>query len=159
MSRDDIIWVLEVNNCGLQDYIVMNKRVLTESASPTIPLGVSWSGMPFGILEMGNWIGFCMPCPSTSLPPIPLYQFSFPGLPTVQFWSLAVCKNGGGRPGPFYDMNDVSVYLSRQRGGGVPDRKDAFRRHVLCFEPRAIPKKFRIETVFVAAYPIQANYL
>ena len=24
-------------------------------------------------------------------------------------------------PGPFYCVNDVSVYLGRQRGGGVPD--------------------------------------
>ena len=35
-------------------------------------------------------------------------------------------------------MNDVSVYLGRQKGGGVPDRKDAFRTCVLCFEPRAV---------------------
>ena len=35
------------------------------------------------------------------------------GLPTVQFWLLAVCKNGGGRPGIFYHMNDVSVYRAR----------------------------------------------
>ena len=41
---------------------------------------------------------------------------SFPGLPTVQFLSLAVCKNGRGRPGMIYHMNDVSVYLGRQRG-------------------------------------------
>ena len=27
---------------------------------------------------------------------------------------LAVCKNRGGRPGPFYHMNDISVYLSRR---------------------------------------------
>ena len=27
-------------------------------------------------------------------------------------------KNRGGRPGPFYHVNDVSVYLGRQRGGG-----------------------------------------
>ena len=32
-------------------------------------------------------------------------------------------------------MNDVSVYLGRQTWGGVTDRKDAFRAHVLCFEP------------------------
>ena len=28
-------------------------------------------------------------------------------------------QNGGGRAGPFYHVNDVSVYLGRQRG--VPD--------------------------------------
>ena len=42
---------------------------------------------------------------------------SFPGLPTVHFLSLAVYKNGGGRPGPVYHVNDVSVYLGRQKGG------------------------------------------
>ena len=26
--------------------------------------------------------------------------------------------------GPFYHMNDISVYLSRQMGGGVPRRKN-----------------------------------
>ena len=35
-------------------------------------------------------------------------------------------------------MNDVSVYLGRQRGGGIPDRKGIFRTHVLRFEPRAV---------------------
>ena len=34
------------------------------------------------------------------------------------FWSLAVCKNGGGRPSLFYHVNDISVYLGRQRGEG-----------------------------------------
>ena len=36
---------------------------------------------------------------------------------------LAVCKNG---PGPFYHVNDISVYLGRQRGGGVPNQKNTF---------------------------------
>ena len=35
-----------------------------------------------------------------------------------------VCKNGGGRPGPFYHMNDVSVYQGRQREGRVPWLKE-----------------------------------
>ena len=39
--------------------------------------------------------------------------------PPSSLWSLAVCKNGGGRPGIIHHMNDVSVYLGRQRGGGV----------------------------------------
>ena len=41
---------------------------------------------------------------------------SFLGLPTFQFWLLAVCKNGGGRgrSGLFYHVNDVSVYLGGQ---------------------------------------------
>ena len=46
-------------------------------------------------------------------------------------------QNGGRRPGPVYHVNDISVYLGRQRGvGEVPDRKDAFRGHILRFEPR-----------------------
>ena len=45
---------------------------------------------------------------------------SFLGLPTVQFLITWVCKNGGGRPGPFYHMNDINVYLGRQRGEGSP---------------------------------------
>ena len=44
----------------------------------------------------------------------------FPGLPTVQFGLLAVCKNGGGRLGIIYHVNDISVYLGRQRGEGSP---------------------------------------
>ena len=38
---------------------------------------------------------------------------SFPGFPTVKFWSLAVCINGGGRPGRFYHVKYVCVYLGR----------------------------------------------
>ena len=33
------------------------------------------------------------------------------------FWSLTVSKNGRGRLGPFYHMNDANVYLGRQREG------------------------------------------
>jgi len=40
----------------------------------------------------------------------------------LQLCSLAVCKNRGGRPGPFYHMSDVSVYLGRQRWGGFLDQ-------------------------------------
>ena len=32
-------------------------------------------------------------------------------------------------------MNDVSVYLGRQRGGGVLNRKNAFCARILCFGP------------------------
>ena len=28
-------------------------------------------------------------------------------------------KNGGGRPGPFYHVNDISLYLGRRGEGGV----------------------------------------
>ena len=43
-------------------------------------------------------------------------------------WPLAVCKNGGGRPGPIYHVNDVSVCLGRQRGWGGkgPQSKELF---------------------------------
>ena len=56
--------------------------------------------------------------PKLSLVVLALYLASFP---TSSFSLLAVCKNGGGRPGSFYHVNDVSVYLGRQRGGGVSD--------------------------------------
>ena len=36
---------------------------------------------------------------------------------------LVSCKNRDGRPGPFYHVNDVSVYLGRQRGR-VPHQKN-----------------------------------
>ena len=36
------------------------------------------------------------------------------------------CKNGGGWPGQFYHVNDISVYLGRQRGGGVPGQRTSF---------------------------------
>ena len=46
---------------------------------------------------------------------------------------FAVCENGRGRPGPFCHVNDVSVYLGRQRVGGVLIRKNTFCAHVFCF--------------------------
>ena len=51
---------------------------------------------------------------------------------------LAPCKNGGGRPGLFYHVNDVSVYLGRQREGGVSDKKNAFCTCVIRFEPGVV---------------------
>ena len=53
----------------------------------------------------------------------------FPGLPTVQFSIACSMKNGGEKPGIFYHMKDVSVYLGGQREDGSPI---AFRTHVLC---------------------------
>ena len=40
------------------------------------------------------------------------------------FDNLQYAKNGGGRPGIFYHVNDISVYLGTQRGGGVIHRKN-----------------------------------
>ena len=37
------------------------------------------------------------------------------------FDCFAVCKNGGGRPVPFYHMNDISVYLGTRRRKGFPN--------------------------------------
>ena len=64
---------------------------------------------------------------------------SFPGLPTVKF--LIACsmqKNRGGRPGPFYHINDVSVYLGRQKGWKGPRSRNtfvhtSFTLNVFCF--------------------------
>ena len=66
----------------------------------------------------------------------------FLGLPIVQ---LLI---GEGRPGPFYHVNDVSVYLARQRGEGVPNRKNAFCACILHFEPEAVHS--RNETTYMA---------
>jgi len=35
-------------------------------------------------------------------------------------------------------LHDVSVYLGRQMVGGAPNHKNAFRTHILCFEPRVV---------------------
>ena len=48
-----------------------------------------------------------------------------------------VCKHGGGRPGPFYCVNDVSVYLGRQKRG-------AFRGCVFWFESGVVHFHFAI---------------
>ena len=42
---------------------------------------------------------------------------SFPGLPTIQFLITCNMQKQRGRPGIIYHVNDVSVYLGRQRGG------------------------------------------
>ena len=43
----------------------------------------------------------------------------FPGLPTVQFLIACSMEKRRGRPGPFYHVNDPSVYLGNPRGGQV----------------------------------------
>ena len=46
-----------------------------------------------------------------------------PGLPAVQF--LIACSMPKNKEhGPFYQVRDVSVYLGRQRKGGICDRKN-----------------------------------
>ena len=62
---------------------------------------------------------------------------SFPGLPTVQF--LIACSMQKQRGKAWYHLSrEWRQCLHRQRGGGVTDRKDAFRTCVLRFEPRAV---------------------
>ena len=39
-------------------------------------------------------------------------------------------------PGSFYHVNDVSVDLGRQRGGGVPDRKNELEALACSFSPK-----------------------
>ena len=49
---------------------------------------------------------------------------SFSGLPRPSHYPVfAAFKNREGRPGPFYHVNDVSVYLGRQRGGDPPSKE------------------------------------
>ena len=64
---------------------------------------------------------------------------SFPGHSPSSFWLLPVCKNGRGRPGPFYQVNDISVYLGRQR---VSAQRSAFCACVLRFESGAVCFRF-----------------
>ena len=40
------------------------------------------------------------------------------------FDHLQYKKNGRGRPGPFYHVNDFHVNLDGQRGGGIPHQKN-----------------------------------
>ena len=40
----------------------------------------------------------------------------FPGLPTVQFLIACSMQKRRGKAGPFYHVNDISVYIGRQRG-------------------------------------------
>ena len=63
---------------------------------------------------------------------------SFPDFPLSSFRSLIVCKNGGGRPRIFYYINEVSVYLGGQSGGGVYHQKYAFCARIFCFEPEVL---------------------
>ena len=67
---------------------------------------------------------------------IALHSLAFP---PSSVWLLAVCKNGSGRPGPFYHMNDVSIYLGRQ-SVGVPNH-NPFCARVLHFVVRFLLHK------------------
>ena len=58
--------------------------------------------------------------------------------PLSSFWLLAVCKTGGGRPDPFYHLNLVSVYLGRQRGGGVPHQRNKLEVLSCSFCPKRL---------------------
>ena len=53
------------------------------------------------------------------------------GLMMVMLSSSSFCKNGGGRPGIFYHVNDVNVYLGRWgRGEGSPIERMHFTHAV-----------------------------
>ena len=51
------------------------------------------------------------------------------------FDRLQYTKNGGGRHGIFYHVNDISVCLVDRGRGGVPYQKNTFCAHVFRFEP------------------------
>ena len=65
---------------------------------------------------------------TTSLVPRPSHH---PGFDCLQH-----AKKAGGRPGIFYHVNDVSVYLGRQRGRGVPHRKNELEAISYSFCPK-----------------------
>ena len=80
---------------------------------------------------------FCI-CLTTTFSQVTIVSSTFQALtwPPSSFCSLAVCKNGGERPGIIYHVNDVSVYLGRQRGGGVPRRKNELEAWSCSFCPK-----------------------
>ena len=53
-------------------------------------------------------------------------------------YAKIVGERVAGRLGPFYHVNDVSVYLGRQREERVLDQKHSFYTCVLHFEPRVV---------------------
>ena len=57
-------------------------------------------------------------------------------IPTIQFLIACSMQKQRGRPGPFYHMNDVSVYLGRQRGGeGFPIERTSLRPYLVVSAP------------------------
>ena len=108
---------------GILKYKMWNLHPLRAHLVVKSPLFMLWD---FTILNCGTCqnstpggIGWCQ----TTIKPRSHHPCSF--------WLLAVWKDGGGRNGPFYLVNDISLYLGRQRGGGVSDWKNTFRIHVL----------------------------
>ena len=57
---------------------------------------------------------------------------------TKSTYKQAKSLNGRGRPGPFYHLNDVSVYLCRQRGVRGPQSKGRILHMHSSFEPGAV---------------------
>ena len=59
-------------------------------------------------------------------------------------------RNGGGRPGPFCHVNDVSVYLGRQRkgrgGGMVLDSRSTFHASIFHFSLKQERYIFALQT-------------
>ena len=68
-----------------------------------------------------------MNCGLTS-PPRPSHHTAFD--------CLQYAKTGEGGPSPFYHVNEVSVYLGRQRRGGVPDQKNDLEVLSCSFYPK-----------------------
>ena len=60
-----------------------------------------------------------------------VYSSLIPSLSTVQFLiTYCMQKNSLGKPVSFYHVNDVIVYLGRQRGQGPPYNKNELE---VCF--------------------------
>ena len=52
-----------------------------------------------------------------------IYLSFIPSLPTIQVL-IACSMQKKNKHGPFYQVHDVSVYLGRQRRGGIHDREN-----------------------------------
>ena len=74
----------------------------------------------------------------TSLIPRPSYR------PVFDCFQYAEMEGEG--LGPFYDMNDASVYLGRQRGERVSDRKNAFMHMFLVLNSSAWGINYKIRS-------------
>ena len=59
----------------------------------------------------------------------------------LAFDGLKYSKNRGERPGPFYHVNNVSIYLGRQRGGRDPHQKNELE----ALSCRSCPKHWNFE--------------
>ena len=112
---------LGLHRVALSDKTTMTYQILNLMSS-ALEISVT------GSRSMRTRCSFNSPC---QVPETYMYNSLIPRpSPPSSFWLVAECKNGGGRLGPFYHVNDVSVYLhvgNSYRGGeGSPIERQAW---------------------------------